>query len=283
MNGQNRLIYLVRRMVVRFFEDGIPQAAAALSYFLLFSMLPLLMFVGAIIGRLNISVEDFRPVFELMPKSLQELILSYFGQLSVSPSFSPMLIGTLLTLYFLSRAVRSMMRTVDRIYRVEVHRRAVLDILLSFAMTAGFLLTVVCSFVLVVAGRMLLHQLARMVPLPVHLIESVRGTGFWMMIALVFVFLMLFNKIVPNLHLGFREVWPGALFSLVAWVLVSWCFSFYVDNMAQYSVLYGSLATAIVLMLWLYLVSMILLMGPQLNHTLVVMRLYRIEQTAHLK
>ncbi|MBD9068190.1 MAG: YihY/virulence factor BrkB family protein [Butyricicoccus sp.] len=283
MNGQNRLIYLVRRMVVRFFADGISQAAAALSYFLLFSMLPLLMFVGAIIGRLNISVEDFRPVFELMPKSLQELILSYFGQLSVSPSFSPMLIGTLLTLYFLSRAVRSMMRTVDRIYRVEVHRRAVLDILLSFAMTAGFLLTVVCSFVLVVAGRMLLHQLARMVLLPVHLIESVRGTGFWMMIALVFVFLMLFNKIVPNLHLGFREVWPGALFSLVAWVLVSWCFSFYVDNMAQYSVLYGSLATAIVLMLWLYLVSMILLMGPQLNHTLVVMRLYRIEQTAHLK
>lgn len=283
MNGQNRLIYLVRRMVVRFFADGISQAAAALSYFLLFSMLPLLMFVGAIIGRLNISVEDFRPVFELMPKSLQELILSYFGQLSVSPSFSPMLIGTLLTLYFLSRAVRSMMRTVDRIYRVEVHRRAVLDILLSFAMTAGFLLTVVCSFVLVVAGRMLLHQLARMVPLPMHLIESVRGTGFWMMIALVFVFLMLFNKIVPNLHLGFREVWPGALFSLVAWVLVSWCFSFYVDNMAQYSVLYGSLATAIVLMLWLYLVSMILLMGPQLNHTLVVMRLYRIEQTAHLK
>nr|WP_302664349.1 YihY/virulence factor BrkB family protein [uncultured Agathobaculum sp.] len=283
MNGQNRLIYLVRRMVVRFFADGISQAAAALSYFLLFSMLPLLMFVGAIIGRLNISVEDFRPVFELMPKSLQELILSYFGQLSVSPSFSPMLIGTLLTLYFLSRAVRSMMRTVDRIYRVEVHRRAVLDILLSFVMTAGFLLTVVCSFVLVVAGRMLLHQLARMVPLPVHLIESVRGTGFWMMIALVFVFLMLFNKIVPNLHLGFREVWPGALFSLVAWVLVSWCFSFYVDNMAQYSVLYGSLATAIVLMLWLYLVSMILLMGPQLNHTLVVMRLYRIEQTAHLK
>lgn len=283
MNGQNRLIYLVRRMVVRFFADGISQAAAALSYFLLFSMLPLLMFVGAIIGRLNISVEDFRPVFELMPKSLQELILSYFGQLSVSPSFSPMLIGTLLTLYFLSRAVRSMMRTVDRIYRVEVHRRAVLDILLSFAMTAGFLLTVVCSFVIVVAGRMLLHQLARMVPLPVHLIESVRGTGFWMMIALVFVFLMLFNKIVPNLHLGFREVWPGALFSLVAWVLVSWCFSFYVDNMAQYSVLYGSLATAIVLMLWLYLVSMILLMGPQLNHTLVVMRLYRMEHTAHLK
>ena len=155
------------------------------------------------------------------------------------------LIGTLLTLYFLSRAVRSIMRTVDGIYRVEVHRRAVLDILLSFAMTAGFLLTVVCSFVLAVAGRMLLRLLPQALPIPAPILEAARGTGFWMMIVVVFAFLMLFNRIVPNLHLGFREVWPGALFSLVAWVLVSWCFSFYVDNMARYSVLYGSLATVI--------------------------------------
>lgn len=93
MNGQNRLVYLVRRMVLRFFSDGIPQAAAALSYFLLFSLLPLLMFVNALVARLGISIEDFRPVFELMPKSLQELILSYFEQITATPSFSPLLIG----------------------------------------------------------------------------------------------------------------------------------------------------------------------------------------------
>ena len=209
MNGQNRLVYLVRRMVLRFFSDGIPQAAAALSYFLLFSLLPLLMFVNALVARLGISIEDFRPVFELMPKSLQELILSYFEQITATPSFSPLLIGTLLTLYFLSRAVRSIMRTVDGIYRVEVHRRAVLDILLSFAMTAGFLLTVVCSFVLAVAGRMLLRLLPQALPIPAPVLEAARGTGFWMMIVIVFAFLMLFNRIVPNLHLGFREVWPG--------------------------------------------------------------------------
>ena len=45
---------------------------------------------------------------------------------------------------------------------------------------------------------------------------------------------------------------------------------------------YGALAAIIVLMLWLYIVSMILLMGPQLNHTLVVMRLYRLENEKHL-
>ena len=54
LNGQNRLVYLVRRMVLRFFSDGIPQAAAALSYFLLFSLLPLVMFVNALVARLSI-------------------------------------------------------------------------------------------------------------------------------------------------------------------------------------------------------------------------------------
>lgn len=281
MNGQNRLVYLIKRMVYRYFSDGIPQAAAELSYFLLFSMFPLLMFVNSMLAQLDLSIEDTAPVLEMLPRSLQQLINGYLLQLSGMPSFSPMLIGIGLTLYFLSRAVRSMMRTVNDIFHVEVSRGMVREVLISLGITAGFLVSVVCSFVLVVAGRMLLRLLPRVLPVPQAALDLTRDAGFWVMIAFIFVFLMLFNRVVPNLHLKFREVWPGALFSLVAWILVSWAFSFYVDNLARYSVLYGSLGAIIVLMLWLYIVSMILLMGPQLNHTLVVMRLYRLENQRH--
>ena len=281
MNGQNQLVYLIKRMVYRYFSDGIPQAAAELSYFLLFSMFPLLMFVNSMLAQLDLSIEDTAPVLEMLPRSLQQLINGYLLQLSGMPSFSPMLIGIGLTLYFLSRAVRSMMRTVNDIFHVEVSRGMVREVLISLGITAGFLVSVVCSFVLVVAGRMLLRLLPRVLPVPQAALDLTRDAGFWVMIAFIFVFLMLFNRVVPNLHLKFREVWPGALFSLVAWILVSWAFSFYVDNLARYSVLYGSLGAIIVLMLWLYIVSMILLMGPQLNHTLVVMRLYRLENQRH--
>lgn len=281
MNGQNRLFYLVKRMIYRYFSDGIPQAAAELSYFLLFSMFPLLMFVNSILAQLDITLEGITPVLEMLPKSLQRLITGYLAQLSGTPSFSPMLIGIGLTLYFLSRAVRSMMRTVNDIYHVEVTRGMVKDVLISLGITAGFLISVVCSFVLVVAGRTLLRLLPQAFPIPQAALDVTHDASFLVMIAFIFAFLMLFNRIVPNLHLKFREVWPGALFSLVAWILVSWAFSFYVDNMARYSVLFGSLGTIIVLMLWLYIVSMLLLMGPQLNHTLVVMRLYRLENQKH--
>ena len=53
MNGQNRWLYLIKRMVYRFFDDGIPQSAAELSYFLLFSMFPLLMIVNSMLAQLT--------------------------------------------------------------------------------------------------------------------------------------------------------------------------------------------------------------------------------------
>lgn len=279
MNGQNRWLYLIKRMVYRFFDDGIPQSAAELSYFLLFSMFPLLMFVNSMLAQLDLSIEGMQPVLEMLPKSLQQLIGGYIQQLTGTPSFSPMIVGLGLTLYFLSRAVRSMMRTVNDIYHVEISRGMVKDVLISFGITAGFLVSVVCSFVLVVAGRTIIRVVPKYLPVPPAVMDGLHDASFWVMITFIFVFLMLFNKVVPNLHLRFREVWPGALFSLVAWILVSLGF---LDNMARYSVLYGSLAAIIVLMLWLYIVSMILLMGPQLNHTLVVMRLYRLENEKHL-
>ena len=260
-----------------FFSDGIPQAAAALSYFLLFSLLPLLMFVNALVARLSISIEDFRPVFELMPKSLQELILSYFEQITATPSFSPLLIGTLLTLYFLSRAVRSIMRTVEASTASRVHRRALLDILLSFAMTAGFLLTV-GSFVLAVAGRMLPSAAAGAADPRTSVGKA------WMMIVIVFAFLMPVQPHRPEpasrvpRGLAGGAVFAGGMGARVV-VLFVLC--------GQYGAVFRALRLARdghrAPVIWLYLVSIILLMGPQLNHTLVVMRLYRMEQTAHLK
>mgnify|MGYP002227739776 CR=1 FL=1 len=102
-------------------------------------MFPLLMFVNSMLAQLDLSIEGMQPVLEMLPKSLQQLIGGYIQQLTGTPSFSPMIVGLGLTLYFLSRAVRSMMRTVNDIYHVEISRGMVKDVLISFGITAGFL------------------------------------------------------------------------------------------------------------------------------------------------
>ena len=70
-------------------------------------------------------------------------------------------------------------------------------------------------------------------------------------------------------------VWPGVLFSLTAWMVLSLLFSLYVENAANYSVIYGSIGAIIVLLLWLYLSATMMIMGAEFNSVLMEMKTAR--------
>ena len=274
MRGRKRAGYLLRQMFRRYFSDGVSQSAAELAYFLLFSFAPLLMFLNSVLAQMHISDESLMLVIQFLPTSLQELIISYFAYIGSKPSMSPMLIGIVLTLFFMSRAMNSLMRTANRLYRVELRGRGIYQRLMSVLMTAGFLLAIVGSFALVIIGKTVVRYAEQWIRVPEALTNFLHGGSYWLLIAFVFLLLLLFNRAVPNLRLTWGDAAPGAAFSAVGWVLTSVGFSFYVDNMARYSLLYGSLGAMIVLMLWLYLTGLIMIIGTQLNHVIFVMRRY---------
>jgi membrane protein len=62
-----------------------------------------------------------------------------------------------------------------------------------------------------------------------------------------------------------RRAWPGAVAALGAWLVVSWAFGNYVISLGKYAVYYGSLAAVAVLLVWLYLTSLALLLGAEVN------------------
>jgi membrane protein len=62
-----------------------------------------------------------------------------------------------------------------------------------------------------------------------------------------------------------RRAWPGAFAAIATWLLVSWAFANYVISLGEYAVYYGSLAAVAVLLLWLYLTSLSLLLGAEVN------------------
>ena len=66
-----------------------------------------------------------------------------------------------------------------------------------------------------------------------------------------------------------REVLPGVGSSLAAWLLLSMAFSYYVENMARYAQLYGSIATIVVVLLWLYMSGQVLILGAELSASLI--------------
>ena len=69
-----------------------------------------------------------------------------------------------------------------------------------------------------------------------------------------------------------RNIWPGPLAALGAWLAFSWLYAWYVENVAHYSLLYGSIGTIIVLLIWLNVSAMTLIMGAECNGALISLR-----------
>ena len=270
MEKKRNILWVLRHLAVLYFTENIPQAAAELSYFLLFSFCPILMFITAGFSLLNLSKDEIEMVTRFLPISVQSIIRSYMTYLAWQPRISPMLIGTVLTIYFLSRAVRSLMYKVNEIYHVRERKGMVYQVVMSLVFTCGFLLSIIGTLALVVFGRTAFRMIRKWLPVPDVVTNAVESAAMPVAMCIIFLFILLVNKLLPNIRLSWRQVLPGAALSFCSWILISVCFSFYVDNIAGYSLLYGSLGAIIVLMLWLYMTCITLLMGPVLNRILLL-------------
>ena len=255
-------------LIRRYFTDGVGHAAAELAFFLLFSVCPLLMVLNSLLGLAHIPEDALLSLTRLLPDDVRGIILSYLEYLGMTDSLRPLLLGAAMTLYFLSRVVRSMMYAMNRIYGHPNRRGAVRNVIVSILMTAGFLLLLAASLFLLVLGVELVALVERWFPMLADGLATVRMLCYPLALGLVLFVLLMIYWLLPPTRVRWRDVMPGAVFSLAGWMLLTRAFSYYVDHMARYSILYGSIGAIIVLMLWLYLTSTTLLMGAVLNDAL---------------
>lgn len=259
---------LLLQMAERYFTDGVSHAAAELAFFLLFSLFPLLMVLNSLLGMANISDAALLEVTRFLPDDVQNVLLGYLAYLQERESAPPLLIGSIMTLYFLSRAVRSIIYSMSRVYCSK--RGGMLhNLFISLILTAGLLLLIGASTFSVVAGQWFVAMVERWFPTMVTQAELMHYLAYPIAVAIALIFLMLLYSLVPPVRVHWRNALPGACVSLIGWFFLTRCFAYYVDHMGRYSILYGSIGAIIVLMLWLYLTSTTLIMGGVLNQILL--------------
>ena len=81
----------------------------------------------------------------------------------------------------------------------------------------------------------------------------------------MFITFSLIYKYLPNKRLKPKNIRVGAIFATIGWVLTSLVFSFYVNNFAHYEKVYGSLGGMVILIIWLYISTLVILIGGELN------------------
>ncbi|MBB3108615.1 membrane protein [Paenibacillus phyllosphaerae] len=250
----------------RFQDDEVPAMGAQLTYYLILAFFPFLIFIIAVLSFADLTVRDVIDGIRLvLPEMSTTTIAEAFEEIQDSRSGSLLSFGLLVTLWSASNGIGAVMKALNKAYDVEESRPFWKVKGLALLFTVVLALVIVSSMVMLIFGRVIGDHLYRWTQLPgnIDIIWSI-AQFVLPLIIMVIVFAMLY-MFAPNLHLKFKEVLPGAIFATVGWIVTSLAFSFYVSNFSNYSKTYGSIGGIIVLLTWLYLSSIVIVLGGEIN------------------
>ncbi|MFJ5792425.1 YihY/virulence factor BrkB family protein [Lysinibacillus sp. NPDC097162] len=260
----------IQDLMLRIQRVEISALGAQLAYFFLLSFFPLLIFLVTLLPYLNLeTTQVYSFLVNLMPDEVYRLIESTLNEVLTNRNSSLLSIGVLGTIWSASKGINALIRALNKAYDTE-GRVGFVDRGLSLVFTIALVIVIAVALLLPVFGQQIGHFLFSIVSIEDEFESLWRNIRWSMPPLLIFLLLMAIYWLVPNTspRLKIMGVWPGAIFSTLAWLVVTYGFSFYISNFGNYSATYGSIGGVIILMLWLYFTGMIIIFGGVLNATM---------------
>jgi len=257
-------------LILRFQRVEISALAAELAYFFLLSFFPLLIFLVTLLPYLNLeTTQVYSFLVNVMPDEVYRLIENTLNEILTSRNSSLLSIGVLGTIWSASKGINALIRALNKAYDTE-NRGSLLERGLSLVFTIAFVVVFAVALLLPVFGQQVGHFLFSIVGIEEQFEIIWHRMRWWIPPLLIFIVLIGVYRFIPNTNprLKLMSVWPGALFSTLGWLAVTFVFSFYINNFANYSATYGSIGGVIILMLWLYFTGIIVISGGVLNATM---------------
>lgn len=268
-------IALVRKISANIVRKHLMLASAGLAYYLLMSLVPVLIVLSAVVASLPFKngmegVSTF--VANVLPRPAVPAIEKVLA--TVSPHRAGLIsFGLITAVWLASKAVKGVIMGLDLAYGAQEPRQIWINRILAFVLTlaVGILLVVGVSLMLV--GPWLGRLLSKMAP-----IESL-WLKLWPYLQWLLSGLIIFSSIeimyvfAPNMPVAGRRTIPGALFAALSWIVLSWGFGFYLQHYgAKLDNFYGVVATPIAFMIWMYWISGAILLGAEINSCLDFLR-----------
>ena len=246
--------------------------AAGLSYYFLLSLFPLLILLATLLGYLPIphlfdQAMDFAGRF--VPEEAMGLVHRIL-QSVLTPSRGGLLsFGIVATLWAASGGFSSMIDALDIAYdsrssRPMLKQRA---IALGLTFMTGGLMAI--DMLLTIVGNRAGHFLATVLHLSYAFEWSWPWIRWGIIVACIILSMELLYFVGPNIKQRFKHSLPGAIIGTVLWILISLAVNIYISHFANYNKTYGAIGAVIALMFWLYVSSIAILLGAEVNSELL--------------
>jgi len=265
------VVNLFKQTVQEWLDDDAPQLGAALAYYSVFSLAPMVLLLIAVIGILfrNDPVGAWSRITEQMSYFLDKSAIEMVQQIArqvATPTKSALggTIGFALALFGASGVFGQLQAALNTIWGVKAKPgrsiwRFVRSRFLSFALIAGIGFLLLVSLVIETGIKALSHYLQSVLPGALTVIVPVYLT--FDLVIVTAVFTMIF-KILPNATTRWRDVWIGAVLTAILFLIGKWALGIYLGSGTAASA-YGAASSLITLLLWIYYSSQILLFGAE--------------------
>ena len=262
-----KLIILITEFVEKTKKDKINMYSAQSSFFIIVSFFPFLMLLLCTLNYTRIS-ESFLLglVYNLLPAKTQPLIISMINEIYHTSSFTLLSVTAVSAMWAAGKGFVSIIQGLNDIYDTGGETRNYFVLRFHATIyTVVMILLIISTLVLMVFGNRLLEFINLHWPLVGSVIYFFLKFRMLIFVGILTLFSLVLYKVVPNRRTKLRRELPGALFSGLGWSVYSYVFSIYVDMSSGFAVTYGSLATLVFIMLWLYACMNMLFIGAELN------------------
>lgn len=239
--------------------------AAQSAFFFMLSMIPIILLLLMLVRYTPVTKADvMTAVIQVFPRSVDSLITSIVNQV-YNQSMGVIPVTVIVALWSAGKGVLAVTSGLNCVYECPETRNYVFLRVRATLYTLMFLLVIVSLLILSVFGNTLNLFIADHIPFMTSLADWLIQARIFITPSLLVVFSLLIYKFLPNRRDKFRKQIPGAVFTALGWMVISWIFSVYVDVFQGFSSMYGSLTTIVLIMLWMYFCMYSILLGGELN------------------
>ncbi|MGI8762025.1 MAG: YihY/virulence factor BrkB family protein [Jatrophihabitantaceae bacterium] len=263
-------ISILRRSVKQFKHDDVTDRAAALTYFGVLAIFPGLLVLVSILGLLGTSTTQsvLDNLRQVAPGGVNSFLRSVIEQVKGRRTAAGIgaVIGILVALWSASGYVAAFMRASNAIYDVDEGRPIWKTAPVRLGTTIALVIMLVASAVMVVVTGPVASQIGQALGVG-NTAVTVWNIAKWpVLLVIVSVMFSLLYWATPNVkQAGFRWISPGGVLAVIVWLVVSGLFAVYVSFSGSYNKTYGSLATVIVFLVWLWITNIAILLGAEFN------------------
>ncbi|HSA82362.1 MAG TPA: YihY/virulence factor BrkB family protein [Geminicoccaceae bacterium] len=254
--------------IMHLIDDGGMTYAGHIAFMTLFSMFPFLIFLTTLAGELG-QTDEVREFVTLalgmLPPEVGGAIRPAIEEVISNRRTGLMTVSILASLWAVSSGIEALREALNKAYGVEEPRSIWFCRLQSLLFTIVASIGIIIVMLVLVIGPVVWSYVQPLFEEPWQWGWMYETLRYLLAISLLYLVVALLYRWLPSRHLPRREILPGAAVTVVLWLALASLFSFYLQNLARFSVTYGSLGGIVITLMFFYVSALIFIFGAELN------------------